>query len=358
MRKPIGTIKDPMYTNQWNLRLMRINEAWPFGMGKEVEVGVIDSGVDGSHKDLGWETAIHMSSIDTPDVTERKYSPVMEAIEAEEHPKILPGWNFVDDNPFTWDWYRHGTYLTGAIGAKRNDFGMIGVAPLCKIRPYVVIKPNGRWVGSDKVAEAIIKAYTDGCHIINMSLAWYRHYPEIAEAIEMVSDDGVIVIAATGNRNSKGIAYPAAYDDTIAVGGCGPKGDRWTHNAWRGSSYGDGIDCVAPGAAQMTTRKMRSRFTNIDGTSMACANLSGLVALLKGMRPSLTTHGMKSFIENHCMFTEWSEDVGYGVPDAFKMAQAASGELNGSAIIKETQERLNQIAIQLTHISESLGGLV
>lgn len=280
--KPIGKIKDPHYEEQWGLHLMHVPEAWPYAMGDDVVVGLIDSGVDGSHEDLGWGIHLNISGLDSDAVVRKKYRPVMDAIESGKHPKIMPGYNFIEKSVWTWDRNRHGTYLAGAMAAESDGFGMVGVASECKIRPYIVLD-NGRWAGERVIEQAILKATADGCDVINMSLAWYKDYPIIKEAIEVATEEGCIVVAATGNKNREGIAYPALYQDTIAIGGCDPKGLRWEHNSWRGSSGGDGIDCVCPGAAQITTRKMRSRFTRIDGTSMACANFTGVVALLKSI---------------------------------------------------------------------------
>ncbi len=316
----IDRIKDPLYVGQWNLEIMHVRETWDTGQGADVPVGLVDSGIDGSHADFGWTNPIYITANDSPAAIRSKYGPVMRAIQAGTHPSVLPGWDFISNTSHTWDFYRHGTYLAGTIGARINDVGMVGVAPLCKIRPYVVIDPDGYFQSYTAVKSAILKACEDGCQVINMSLAWFVDRSAIRDAIDEVTDKGVIVVAATGNKNKEGIAFPARYDNTIAVGGCDHAGRRWVHNGWRGSSWGEGIDCVAPGAPQTTTRKMRNRYARIDGTSQACANASGVFALLKGINPDVTTAMIKALLQRN----DWNPKTGHGVINAFRLAQAVT----------------------------------
>ena len=357
--KVAGKIEDRYYPEQWNLQLMRVPEAWALTMGRGVQVGLIDSGVDGSHLDLGWNEKLNISALDSDAVVRSKYRPVMEAIAAGSHPKILPGWNFIDGSDFTWDRYRHGTYMAGTIAAEADGLGMVGVAPYCKIRPYVVLNPDGSWAGEEPIAKGVLRAFEDGCDVISMSLAWYRQTPLVADAVEKAVNGGCIVVAATGNRNRQGIAYPAAYPDVdvIAVGGCNPKGQRWTHNRFRGSSYGEAIDCVAPAAPQITAHRMRSRYSRVDGTSMACANMAGVIALLRCLKPDLSAMETQLLIRNHCSYKQWAIERGYGVPNAFGMAQSISG-YSKSTTVDSVHAALSEITVQLAHQVETLGKLI
>ena len=66
--------------------------------GSGVVVAVVDTGVDEGHEDLGG--------------------------------RVLPGWDFVDGDPYATDPNGHGTHVAGTIAATRdNDIGVAGVAP-------------------------------------------------------------------------------------------------------------------------------------------------------------------------------------------------------------------------------------
>ena len=147
-------INDIYYESQWNLKLMSVPFAWDISMGEGATIGLFDSGVDASHKDLGWDTDIFLTTVDSEQARKAKYQAVLNAIKAGKHPKILSGWNYVADNDDTYDDYRHGTSLAGIMVADIDGEGIVGVAPKSKIRPYKVMDNRG-WGHQDKVAEAV-----------------------------------------------------------------------------------------------------------------------------------------------------------------------------------------------------------
>lgn len=342
-------IIDEYFANQWNLKLMNVPAAWEYTQGAGAVVGIIDSGVDGSHIDLGWETMINITAMDGDASRKIKYQPVMDAIRTGKHPKILQGWNYIEGNDDTWDLLRHGTYLAGTICADMDGIGMIGVAPLAKIRPYVVIDGDDHGQPSD-IAKAILQSARDGCDVINISLAMAYETVEMKDAIDWVSKNtNAIIIAATGNNNSNSVYYPAAYENVIAVGGCNPVGERWVHNAimGRGSNYGSEMLCVAPGASQMTTFRMRWRYTESDGTSQACANMSGVIALLKSVKKNLTFDDVVNLIKKNSSKTAWDKELGYGVPDTYRMVKELATQ-KPKLDLKDIAKQLSNIAKQLS----------
>lgn len=310
-------IKDPLYKDQWNLELMNVPEAWKYSTGKGVVVGIIDSGVDPTHKDLGWDEDVYISSGDGKLIVKQKTAHIYDAIADRKHTKILPGWNFIDDNNFTFDFYRHGTYMAGIIAADRDDVGIVGVAPDCKIRPYVVIDGNGNGNQVD-VAKAIDKAIGDECDVISISLAFWNSRFGVQEAINRANNKGVIIVAAAGNNDIERIMYPANYDKVLAIGACNREGLRWRHSDNFGSNYGEGLFCVCPGASQPTTWFYNSRHTNVNATSAATANMAGIAALAKSVDKDI------DMIEFHSLVwkgSTWDTQIGWGVPDAGKIVK-------------------------------------
>jgi len=353
MEKPIGTILDPLFKNQWNLRQLRVPEAWAYTQGEGAVIGIIDSGCDGSHKDLGWDEHIEITANDNLAQKRAKYQPVLDAIKAGAHPKLLPGWNFVDSSTNTWDWHRHGTYMAGTMSAESDGFGMVGVAPMAKIRPYVVLDSKG-WGTQETVAKAVLDAAEDGCDVISMSLGWTYPLDVLRNAIlTVLGRYKCIVVAAAGNLNKPMIKFPAAYAGMIAVGGCIPTGERWAHSSTKGSCYGVGLTCVGPAAPQVTTQRMRSRFTkNVDATSMACANIAGVAALAKSMDKQLGQKRFKLLLEKYGSNDIWDAETGWGVPNALGIVKDLSTDMPN---LKELQAKLYDLSYEIYNIGEKLG---
>ena len=306
--------------------MMNVEEAWKYSTGKGVVVGLIDSGVDATHQDLGWDTPVFLEAGMSRAIVKKITSNVYSCIQQEKHPKVLPGWDFVDDSEFTFDFYRHGTAMAGIIAADRDDIGIVGVAPDCKIRPYVILDGHGNG-NQDTLALAIDRAVADGCDVINMSLAWWNPNKAVQEAVNTAVAAGVILIAATGNNDMERIMYPAAYDGVIAVGACDRNDNRWMHSEGRGSNYGKELFCVCPGGEHLTTQRLRSRYTSVDATSVAAANMSGVAALVKGACGDLDTHKLKALVGKAL----WSDRTGitftgWGVPDAGMIVKAVMPE--------------------------------
>lgn len=242
--------------------------------------------------------------------------------------------------------------MAGCVAAESDGFGMVGVAPQAKIRPYVVLDKHGR--GNQAIlAQAIRKAAQDGCDVISMSLGYNTVLRAIQEAIEeVIGKHNVIILAATGNSNAKRLMYPALYDGMIAIGGCGPTGERWVHNKYRGSNYGDGLMCVGPAAAQITTKRMRSRFTKADATSMACANIAGVAALAKSLDKDLTQEGFTALLSTWASNRLWDEETGWGVPNTVNIAKALAGL--GKPTLKKLQLKLYDLSYEIYAIGDKI----
>ena len=101
----------------------------------------------------------------------------------------------------------------------------------------------------------------------------YAGCDNLGEQLASSPMKGGIVIFAAGNNGLENGA-PANYDKVIAVGAITSDGARASY-----SNYGDFVDLCAPGSVIYSSIG-GSRYSNMNGTSMACPHVSGVAALL------------------------------------------------------------------------------
>jgi thermitase len=97
--------------------------------------------------------------------------------------RILPGYDFVNNDTDPHDDYGHGTHVAGiAAAGANNGIGMIGVCPLCSIIPVKVLDQynQGEW---SNVAAGILFAVDAGANVINLSLGGQSIPQPVEEAI-------------------------------------------------------------------------------------------------------------------------------------------------------------------------------
>jgi minor extracellular serine protease Vpr len=170
--------------------------------GAGVKVGVIDSGIDYHHPDLGGGFGPGYRVVTGYDFVGDRYNAAVSGGPRIPHP---------DNDPDDCD--GHGTHVAGIIGASGDPAagGALGVAPGVTFGAYRVFGCEGVTT-ADIVVAAMERALADGMHVVNMSLAagfqTWPQYPTSAAADALV-DAGVVVVAAIGNNGANGV-YSAA----------------------------------------------------------------------------------------------------------------------------------------------------
>ena len=212
---------------------------------------------------------------------------------------------------------RHGTAIAGIIAAHTdNGSGVAGMGwpwgrSRVTVMPVRVVAPRG--ATSYDVAQGLL--YAAGlendsgripgrpAEVINLSLADSLPGPPdevLEDALRRVTAAGVIVVAAAGNHGSA-VRAPANSRYTLAVAAAGIGGSLApTSNA------GPEIDVIAPGGDRRAEVPVLGAGGNpgpepwivtLDqGTSIAAANVSGVLALLAGVTPSLTLREVRTML--------------------------------------------------------------
>jgi serine protease len=276
-----AAITDPYAVDyQWHLGELDIADSWDTSRGEGVVVAVVDSGV---------------YRFEDEATCDAKVDPLCDELPYDGIENLLPQREIAPTVNLAWDDNGHGTHIASTIAQRaNNDYGGAGIAPEATILPVRVMNTSGTGSSAD-IAEGILFAVDSGAHIINLSLGSSMYSAVIADACQIARDQGILVIASTGNDGFHHLKFPAALESTLAVGAIGS--DGWVTPY---SNTGAGIDVVAPGGMAYdldrngmidgilaeTIWQTEDGYTSGHlfnvGTSMAAATVSGVAALLMG----------------------------------------------------------------------------
>ena len=268
---------------QYAVAKLRLPQAHRLATGGSVLVAVIDNGIDTAHPELANVIAGSFDATDRP---------------APPAP--------------------HGTGMAGTIAAHAR---LTGVAPAARILAIRAFTPSGKADESTSLAvlKSIDWAVANGARVINMSFAG-PHDPELALALAAAAKKRVVLVAAAGNAGPKSAPlYPAADPNVIAVTATDPD-DKLFVQSSRGRHVAvaaPGVEILAPapgGTYQITT-----------GTSVAAAQVSGIVALLLETKPGLTPQAVRKALLSSArdLGPKGRDDqFGAGLADAYGAVQA------------------------------------
>lgn len=172
--------------------------------GAGVKVGIIDTGIDYDHPDLGGCFG--------------------------EDCRVRYGYDFVGDaydsglgtpavpDPYPDDCGGHGTHVAGIVGAS----GLItGVAPGVTFGAYRVFGCTGT-TDADVMIAAMERALADGMQVVNISIGSAYQWPQYptAMAATRLVNKGIVVVASIGNNGTNGVwsaGAPGIGDKVIGV---------------------------------------------------------------------------------------------------------------------------------------------
>jgi subtilisin family serine protease len=180
--------------------------------GKDVKIGVLDTGVDYNHPDLKNAFKGGYDFIDNDsDPMETTYEDWKKSF----WPETRSGSTYYTS---------HGTHVAGTIvGQQENqsDYASLGVAPDAELYAYRVLGPYGSGSTSEIIA-GIDKAVADGMDVLNLSLGSSVNDPlnPASIAINNAVLSGVTAVVAAGNAGSRSysLGSPGAAALALTVG--------------------------------------------------------------------------------------------------------------------------------------------
>lgn len=285
----------------------------------------------------------------------------------------------------------HGTACAGIVSAVgNNNLGIAGIAYTSKIIPVRIAYSLGAsWVAQNSwIASGIDWAWnTGGADILSNS--WGGGLPStlINDAISRAINDGrdgkgAVVLFAAGNLNGN-VVYPASLSTTIAVGASTMCDTRKTYSScdgedWWASSFGNNLDVMAPGVKIYTTDLTGSAgfasgnyYAEFNGTSAACPQAAGVMALILSANPTLTQAQARQILESSCDKVggvsyvntvgkpngTWNNQMGYGRINALKALNLANPQnCTSPPPIANTLASQTFVCIA-TPVTLSLGGI-
>ncbi len=269
---------DPYYKLQSNMHNMQIDQAHKITTGRDVTIAMIDTGVDMEHPDLKGQI-----------VFTKNFASVVSS-------------GFSND--------MHGTAIAGLLVAHSdNEKGIIGVAPNARLIALKACWPSSAnsfdaTCNSFTLAMAVNTAIKLGAKILNMSLTGPQD-PLLEVLLNKAMEKGMIVVAAdTGYKNDTN-RFPASLKNVISVQTIQTP---FTNKTKTNQSI------IAPGENILTTIP-HGTYDFISGSSLATAQVSGIVALLLELKPKLTLTEVKKILLNSVLATcsATNNGLAYGI---------------------------------------------
>jgi subtilisin family serine protease len=313
---------DPLFSKQWGMKDIGVENAWRINPGNKIIVAVIDTGVDYTHEDLLPNLWRNPGEIPDNGIDDDHNGFVDDVI----------GWDFLDKDNKPYDLAAanlgdllnggnpgHGTHCAGNVAAKgQNGKGISGVAPNAQIMALRFIGNKG---GTTADAVLAIKyAVDNGARVLSNSWGSEGEDPAdgdnnqaLKDAVQYAADHNVLFVAAAGNgHQGKGYdndtdanpGYPASYphDNIISVAAIDVNNNFGSFSNWGRQT----VDIAAPGVKVFSTT-VTGKYSdqvipllgaNWDGTSMACPHVAGAAALYWSVHPEKTYAQVKEAILN------------------------------------------------------------
>jgi major intracellular serine protease len=170
----------------------------------------------------------------------------------------------------------HGTHVSGIICANgRNK--IIGVAPQAKVLPLKVYNPSNVFDRKTFLTSLNLLHQKEHIKIVNISFS-LNYDEEIKIQIENLIKKGKLFVVAAGNNGGNFATFPANIDGVISVGAI--KSDQLgQYQLMNNSNFGSSISICAPGHQILSCSNDKQTYNIKNGTSMAAAYISGLLAL-------------------------------------------------------------------------------
>ncbi|PNY82942.1 serine protease [Deinococcus koreensis] len=314
---------DPLFPRQWDLRAIRLPEAWVLSRGGPVTVAVLDTGY-----------------VASPELTGR----------------VVNGYDFVSDPRRSGDgtgrdadasgvgeYAYHAEVVANLIAAAHDGRGMAGINPQARVVQVRVAGTDGqidvpdlvdgmKWAAGLPVSGAPLNPHP--ARLLNLSL-FADFIPltgcdrRVQAAIDAVTAKGALVVAGAANDGANSAGYsPAGCRNVLTVTSVTEQGTRPGYANW-----GASVALGAPGGevghgipASSLSGPGGERSPN--GTSFAAPHATGVASLLLGVRPKLSPALLRTYL------TGTATRFPGGQCDPLPERSCGAGTLNAEAALR------------------------
>ena len=272
---------DPGFSNtdySWYFPVIKAYDGWDYSTGSnDIIIAVVDNGFNMNHIELK--------------------SKVVKPYNVWTHSNTV----------FSQD-VDHGTHVAGtALAIANNEQGLCGIAPGCKFMPVQVADQRGIMTITS-VLDGILYSIYQGADVVNVSLGLSfaqadqlplplqqdlvdNHFKEEErlwrEVMRIAANRNCTIVVAAGNESIlAGVDALHRPELFITVSATGKQNQILDRTEF--SNFGDDTTISAPGVDIVSTVG-NDEYTTMSGTSMAAPIVSGAVALMKSIDPSITT---------------------------------------------------------------------
>lgn len=271
----------------------------------DVDVAIIDTGIDFEHPDLNVVGGVDCSG-------------------GGPFNRSCTGGG--DDDHF------HGTHVAGTVAAIDDGVGVVGMAPGARLWAVKVLDSRGSGYVSWIVAGIDwVTANASTIEVANMSLGGSGFSQAEFDAIQSAVNAGVAFAVAAGNSDADASDFsPAGFDNVLTVsaladfdgaaGGLGSPTCRSDKDDTLAdfSNWGSAVQIAAPGVCILSTFPLeRGEYGTISGTSMASPHAAGALALLASRNKpgnAADVQGLYDDVTAAGNF-DWVDDSGDGIQE-------------------------------------------
>ncbi|MBI5913758.1 MAG: S8 family serine peptidase [Bacteroidetes bacterium] len=252
-------LNDPGLDNLWGFEEMKVADLYEVLKNRKPKktalIAILDTGVDAGHEDLKANFTSTQSKYDT-------------------------------------DKAGHGTHCAGIAAAVSNNG--VGVASFSQTNDFVRVTSikvlsDGGMGTQQSIINGILEAADRGADVVSLSLGGLSsdsRQRAYQKAIGYANRKGAIVVVAAGNSNRNARDFvPANVEGVITVSAV----DTLLNRASFSNTIPDVKMGVAAPGVKIYSSIPGSLYATFNGTSMATPYVSGLVGLLKSLKPALTT---------------------------------------------------------------------
>ncbi|MFE4633460.1 S8 family serine peptidase [Streptomyces sp. NPDC056773] len=271
----------------------------------DVDVAVIDSGIDYTHPDLNVVRRVNCVGVTS-------------CVENAG----------MDDNG-------HGSNVAGIVGGLDNGIGYVGVAPGARL--WSVKSLNSKGSGStEEIVNGIdwVTAHADEIEVVNLSLGFDGTVQAVNDAVNRAIAKGIVIVVSAGNdKRDVANQSPANVADAITVSSlsdgdgkpgalgdfawCNAKNTNKDDTLSNFSNFGRGVDLAAPGDCIRSTFK-DGGYSNYSGTSQAAPHVAGAAGWLTRSSAKPTNRAGVLAVRDRLVATgnaNWTDTSGDGAKE-------------------------------------------